>query len=124
LQKFIDLIEIKNFKYKENDQDGISLIIEDEINKNLPLKDILFKRDESGVAYTSLEAIPEYLKEYLSTENFIYNEETNEYHFKPMSYDTTVMLAINTAIIKKQNDDIKKLKSEIAAIKAFIGMDN
>jgi hypothetical protein len=124
LQKFIDLIEIKNFKYKENDQDGISLIIEDEINKNLPLKDILFKRDESGVAYTSLEAIPEYLKEYLSTENFIYNEETNEYHFKPMSYDTNVMLAINTAIIKKQNNEIKKLKSEIAAIKAFIGMDN
>lgn len=122
IQGFIDKIEIKQFKYKENDKIGISLIVEDEIDKNIPLKDILFKRDESGITYTSLEAIPEHLKEYINTENFTYNQELNEYTFRPMAYDSTVMLSIAIAVIKKQNNDIKELKKDIALIKNKLGI--
>jgi hypothetical protein len=130
IQDFIDKIEIKQFKYKENNKLGISLIIEDEIDKNIPLQNVLFKRDESaGTIFTSLNAIPEHLKEYLGTDNFIHNEQAGEYIFAPMAYDIAVMTSINTAIIKKQNNDIKKLKEEneilkqqITLIKATLGI--
>lgn len=54
LDSVIDSIDIKSFDYKESNNNGISLIIEDCIENNIPYKEYLFKDNDSSLDVNSL----------------------------------------------------------------------
>jgi predicted phosphatase len=116
LQQFIDTIEIKQFKYKEDDSVGISLIIEEEENKNIPFKDFLFLRDTHHIRYETWDEVPQWLKVYENTEAL--TKEIDGYYFNPKAYKTDMLSAITVAVVKEQDSKIKNLEERLAALEA------
>jgi hypothetical protein len=53
IDRFIDTVSIKQFNYKSNNNLGISLIIEDEIEKQLPFHRELFIRENEKTIFKS-----------------------------------------------------------------------
>jgi hypothetical protein len=53
VDRFIDTVSIKQFNYKSNNNLGISLIIEDEIEKQLPFHRELFIRENEKTIFKS-----------------------------------------------------------------------
>lgn len=54
LEQFIEAVDIKSFDYIDKKAKGISLIIEEAVESNIPYQDHLFNKDESG-DYSSLD---------------------------------------------------------------------
>jgi len=133
VDNFLSVMSPKKFTNMLKNKQKISLIIEDEEEKNLPFKEMLFKREEALYMFKEL---PAYLLDYADDEEVIkkeYNEsgEVSHYYFSPKVIDEQTIQGIMLASIKYNHERIKQLqtenenlKSQIAAIKAFVGMDN
>lgn len=53
VNQFMTTVDIKQFKYKEDDSAGISLIIEDEQADNIPYQDALFTKIQGQILYNN-----------------------------------------------------------------------
>lgn len=51
VNEFMETVDIKQFKYKEDSSAGISLIIEDEQADNIPYQDALFAKIQGQILY-------------------------------------------------------------------------
>lgn len=132
VDSFLSLMAPKKFTNMLKNKEKISLIIEDEEDKNLPFKEMLFKREEGLYMFKEL---PPYLLDYIDDEEVIKKEydgygEISHYYFSPKVIDEQTIQGLMLASIKYNHQRIKQLetenenlKSEIAAIKAFVGMD-
>ena len=118
INDFIEKVEIKEFSYKKDNKKSISLIIEDEEEKNNPFSEILFTRDNKREKYNKWDDVPEWLKEYKNTPNL--TEENGIYYFNPKTYDLSVLSSITLASVKQQNKKIKELENKIEELYKII----
>ena len=112
VKQFIETIDIKEFKYKEDDSAGISLIIEDEQTDNIPYQDALFAKIQGQILYDTWEEIPSWLQEYKKTPTLTQRED-GKYSFNPKMYNPNVLLAITVAFIKEQSREVKTSAEKI-----------
>lgn len=133
VDSFLSLMTPKKFTNMLKNKEKISLIIEDEEDKNLPFKEMLFKREDGLYMFKEL---PPYLLDYVDDEEVIKKEydgygEISHYYFSPKVIDEQTIQGLMLASIKYNHQRIKQLetenedlKSQIAAIKAFVGMNS
>lgn len=121
LSEFIEKIDIKQFKYKNDGKTGISFIIEDEEEDNLPFSDIIFRKENKLYRYDSWEEVPIWLKKYEGDP--VLTEENGIYYFNPKMYNSGHLLNITIAVVKEQDKKIKSLEFEISKIKEFLDID-
>ena len=131
LDNFLNLIQPKKFTNIMKNKEKVSLIIEDEEDRNIPFKDILFKREDKLYAFQTL---PSYLLPYENDTEVIQKEYSEDgeviiYYFSPKVLDEQTLHGLTLAAakynhtrIKDLEEENKKLKEEIALIKAKIGI--
>lgn len=131
IENFIEIIKPVSFRNKIKNKDKISIIIEDEEDKNLPFSNMLFKREDKLYRFYEL---PEFLIPYINQEEIIqkeYDKDNNivGYYFSPKVIDDQTYNGLLLASIKNNHMKIKKLeeekeslKNEIENIKNYIGM--
>lgn len=131
LDNFLNLIEPKKFTNVMKNKEKVSIIIEDEEDKNIPFKDMLFKREDKLYYFQSL---PEYLIPYENNievieKDYSGNGEIIGYYFSPKVIDEQTLNGLVLASVKYNHTRIKqleeenqKLKDEIALIKQHLGI--
>jgi len=108
ISEFLDKIEIKEFDNLLYNKKDISLIIEDEEEKNNPFSNLLFDKIEHGFIFKEL---PSYLKPYENNEEIIEKKGDN-YYFSPKIYNMNALLSISIASNKYNYNRIKKLEEK------------
>ncbi len=131
VDNFLDLIQPKKFINIMKNKEKISLIIEDEEDRNIPFQEMLFKREDRLYKF---EQLPEYLLPYENNVEVIQKEynkngEISHYYFSPKVIDEQTMQGIILASLKHHQNKMKLLeeenkilKEEIALIKEKLGM--
>jgi hypothetical protein len=132
LDSFLNLIQPKKFTNIMKNKEKISLIIEDEEDRNIPFKNILFKREEKLYTFKTL---PSYLLPYENDTEVIQKEylpnstEIVGYYFSPKVLDEQTLHGLTLAAAKYNHTRIKdleeenqKLKDQIASIKQHLGI--
>jgi len=119
---FLETIEPKKFTNIMKNKEKISLIIEDEQDKNLPFSNILFKREDKLFTFSKL---PDYLKPYEDDENTIqkvFKEDGGilSYFFSPLVIDEQNLNGLLIASVKHNHNRIRKLEQEIEELKQLI----
>ena len=120
VDEFFNLINIKTYQNLLNNKPNISLIIEDEEEKNVPFKDLLFIKENRLVIYN--KEVPTWLEPYKNDTNVI-TQELDEngdinYVFSPKGLNEHSMRGIMLAGIKSGHNKIKQLESENEELKA------
>jgi hypothetical protein len=122
IDNFLETIEPKKFTNIMKNKEKISLIIEDEQDKNLPFSNILFKREDKLFSFSEL---PDYLKPYEDDENTIQKKfkedgEILSYFFSPLVIDEQTLNGLLIASVKYNHNRIKQLEQEVAELKNLV----
>jgi hypothetical protein len=122
VDRFFNLINIKTYQNLLNNKPNISLIIEDEEEKNVPFKDLLFIKENRLVIYN--KEVPTWLEPYKNDINVITQEldengDTN-YIFSPKGLNEHSMRGVMLAGIKSNQNKILQLQSENNILKEEI----
>lgn len=116
IEKFLETVQSKTFMNELSNKRGVSLIIEDEIRKDLPFSDILFKR-EKPVSFTK-EGLPGYLVKQIGTENLI--EKEGRYELNVLTYDSEALIGVLTESSSYLYRKMKEMEKEIEELKTAI----
>jgi hypothetical protein len=118
--EFLDKIEVKKYYNNLAETSGISLIIEDEIEKQNPFSDYLFSRNNGMARFKKL---PDFLLPYKDNESLIKTEgegENKRYIFSPMTINEYSLNSLSLASAKFNYNRIKQLEKENQNLKEII----
>jgi hypothetical protein len=116
IESFIDKTSIKIYDNLLYNKTGISLIIEDEEEKDNPFKNELFTQGKSNYSF---ETLPNFLIPYENDPEVI-QKHGNYYYFTPKNYSKDNFMGLMMASIKHNNNRIKKLEQEVEELKQLI----
>lgn len=112
---FIKNLNIKKFNYEDfyntSSKKGISIIIEDELEKNHKLNEYFFTTEKSAIMFDNINLIPKNLKEYIGTD--ILEEKEGKYYLNIKSYNVGHLLNATIRVVQLLEERITELESKL-----------
>lgn len=105
---FLDKIEVREYTNLLTNKKQVSLIIEDEEEKENPFASILFSRNKEMISFKNL---PDFLRDYENDPDIITSRDGN-YLFSPKVYDKDTLLGIAVGSIKINHNRLKIVEEQ------------